>query len=118
MTVVRTCYAFGLVFTICALGQQLSQNFEEIADLFEQYDWYLFTEEINRILLTIITILQRSIAIECFGSLEAGHEAYKKVSSIRKTNQKNKKNYFYKQIHNSKSISDSQYGLFIFYGPS
>lgn len=85
-----------MVFTICALGQKLSQNFEDIADLVEQYDWYLFTEEINRILLTIITILQRSIAIECFGSLEAGHEAYKKVSSISKHSHKK---YFYKQIN-------------------
>lgn len=86
MTVVRTGYAFGLVFTICALGQKLSNDFEEIADLFEQYDWYTFSNETNQILLTIMTILQRSIAIECFGSLEAGHEAYKKVSPINKNN--------------------------------
>lgn len=83
VTVVRTCYAFGLVFTICSLGQKLTKKFDEITDLFGQFDWYLFSDEINQMLLTITAILQRSIALDCFGSLKLGHEAFKKVSSIK-----------------------------------
>lgn len=88
VTVVRTCYAFGLVFTICGLGQSLSNDFDEIAEIFEQYDWYLFSDEINQMLLTILLILQQPMALACFGSLKCGHEAFKKVSSNNKNSGK------------------------------
>lgn len=115
VTVVRTCYAFGLVFTICELGQLLSNNFDEISEIFEQYDWYLFSEETNQRLLTITMILQQSIALECFGSLECGHEAFKKVGLFSLNNKI--------QIHSDKciifhSLSGNQFCLFVLYGSS
>lgn len=74
-------YGFGLVFTVCELGQRVSHSFTEINSIVDQLDWYLFPNEIQKIMPIIINNVQQPIEIECFGDVRCNRKSFKKVSS-------------------------------------
>lgn len=72
-----------MLFLVCELCQRASDAFEEINDIIGAFDWYLFPDEINRLLPTIIILAQQTVMIDCFGSLGCNRDAFKRVSFIK-----------------------------------
>lgn len=77
-----TFLAFGSVVIICEMGQRLSNAFDEIGELMWQLEWYLYSNEIQKMLPTILVAVRKPIAIEFFGSLSCSREFMKKVISF------------------------------------
>lgn len=74
------CYAFGIVFLVCELGERASGTFFEISDEIDQLKWYLFSDQIKRMFPTILIFAQQSVNFECFGSILCNREAFQSVS--------------------------------------
>lgn len=78
-TIFFTVYAFGTVFVICELCQRISDQYDELNDIFGQIKWYLFPMKIQRLLPLIVMSTQELVSIECFGSIACDRETSKKV---------------------------------------
>lgn len=75
------CYAFGFIYVVSEIGQQTSNDFDELLDEFMELDWYLFPEEIKQMLPTILINLQEPVIIEIFGKISCCRDNFKKVRS-------------------------------------
>lgn len=72
-------YAFGIVLTVCELGQRMTEAFEEIEFVVEGCDWSSFSLELQKMLPMILLILQQPVELRCFGSTSGLRETFKKV---------------------------------------
>lgn len=63
----------------CELGQWFSKAFSEINDVVDQFNWYLFPIEVQRILPTVILYMQQPIEIEFFGKYSCNRQQCKRV---------------------------------------
>lgn len=79
ITFLQVIYAFGILFVSCELGQRITVAFDECSVIIEQFDWFLFPVEIQRMLLIVIHFAQQSIVIKCFGSAACDRETFKYV---------------------------------------
>lgn len=77
----QVCYAFGATFISCELGQRTNNGYCDIDAIMGQFDWYLYPNEIQRILPAIIANSQQPVYIKCFGSISCSRETFKKVCS-------------------------------------
>lgn len=73
-------YASFVIFMICEPSQQLSNAFEQIPADIENWEWYLYSHEIQRMLPIILLVSQQPMELECFGGIKASRETLKKVS--------------------------------------
>lgn len=78
------CYAFGTVLVFCEIGQRATNAFSEINDVIGQFDWYLFPDELKKILPIIIRFAQQPVDIKFFGSISSSRYVFKSVSSTIK----------------------------------
>lgn len=85
-TVCYTSYAFSYVVIICEMGERMSNAFDEIGDLVWQTQWYLYSNEIQQLLPTIMIAVQKPAAIKFFGSLSCNRESLEKVIYIYQKN--------------------------------
>lgn len=108
------CYAFGLVFTICDLGQRSSNAFDEIADFIWQTQWYLHSKKIQQLLPTIMIAVQKPVEFKFFGSLSCNRKSLEKVVSPYRERKKNHLKY----SNRFKLFSGIQNQLFVFHGAS
>lgn len=72
-------FTFALVFIVCELGQRMCDAFDGIGSTIDQWDWYVFSVELKRMLPMIMANLQRPVEMECFGSITCGREVFKNV---------------------------------------
>lgn len=79
---VDTFNTFIVVYIACELCQRLSNSFDEINDLINQFRWYRFPIETKRILPMALVFVQKPVSLECFGSFSYCREALKKVNRI------------------------------------
>lgn len=68
ITVFEIVYAFGVIFVACELGQRVNLAFDECSQIINQFEWYLFPDEIQRMLPLILNLTRQPIEIKCFGS--------------------------------------------------
>lgn len=80
MTIFYASFAFGYVFITCELFQRLTDGFDEINDAVDQLKWYQFSNEIRKMLPTLLINVQQPVFIKCFGSISCSRETFKKVS--------------------------------------
>lgn len=80
VTSICVSYAFGLMMGVCELGQRMSNGFDQIDDEIEKFDWYLFSHQMQRMLLIILMEVQQSVEFNYFGSISATRENSKKAS--------------------------------------
>lgn len=73
-------YGFGIIFVICELGQRLTNAYGQIAEEIENFEWYSFSHELQRMLPIILVVAQQPIELECFGGITGIRETLKKVS--------------------------------------
>lgn len=79
LTIFYACYAFGVVFITCELGQRMADAFSEIDDEIDRLDWHLFPPEIQQLMPTIMMATQQEVLLECFGSINGTRETFKNV---------------------------------------
>lgn len=79
-TIFEAFWAFGGIFFYCEFGERLGQLFTKVDDAMGQLDWYLFPEEIKRMLPVVIINVQQPTEIECFGSISCCRDSFKQVS--------------------------------------
>lgn len=79
-TILEDSYAFGILFIGCELGQRVSLAFEECREMVNQFEWYLFPAEIQRMLPLILHFTQQPFNITCYGSTNCDRGTFKAVS--------------------------------------
>lgn len=72
-------WSFGLVWIFCNLCESLSTAFDEVNDVVDQLDYYLFPNAMQKILPFIIMNTQRPVVVECFGKIKCNLETFKRV---------------------------------------
>lgn len=77
--IINGTFGLILVFIVCEIGQRMNDAFDEIGSTINQFDWYLFPIEEQRMCLMIITIAQQPVAVGCFGSIKCTREVFKNV---------------------------------------
>lgn len=80
LTMIQTCYAFGILFIACEICQRVNLAFAECNDMINQFKWYLFPANCQRMLPFIICLAQQPVNIRCFGSAQCDRETFKCVS--------------------------------------
>lgn len=79
--VLNGVFAFATVFIACEMGHRLSSSFEEMIDsTIDHFDWYLFPNEMKRVLPMIMLMAQQPVSLECFASIRCAREVFKNVS--------------------------------------
>lgn len=81
VTCIEAFCAFGSLFFTCEIGQRFSDEFDGICDVIDQFNWYSFPLELQRLLPVVICSAQQPVAIQCFGSVMCVRESFKKVSA-------------------------------------
>lgn len=77
--ILLTLYAFGVIYPVCELGQQVRNDFDEISTTIYQMNWYSFPTQIQRILPIILLGSQKPVQIRSFGNIETTRETFKIV---------------------------------------
>lgn len=75
-------YAFGNVYIACEFGHQVQHRFERIHDVVGELDWYLFPDELRKILPFVEQFVQQPVEFEFFGSISCGRPLFKDVSEM------------------------------------
>lgn len=78
--VVEAFCAFGFVSVACELGERFNGAFNDCSDSVDQFKWYLFPNDVQRIMPYFLHHMQQPVALKCFGSIFCVREALKKVS--------------------------------------
>lgn len=83
MTIFIACYAVGVDFFACDIGQRISNAFNEINDVIGKFDWYLFPNELQKLLPIIIHFAQLPVEMKFFGSIACNRDSLKKVRMLK-----------------------------------
>lgn len=81
LTIFTGLMALALVFINCELCQRISDAYEQVDITIVQFEWYLFPNDIQRMLPIIIANAQQPVELECFGSIKCGREVFKNVGA-------------------------------------
>lgn len=73
-------FAFGALLLVCDLIERLSSAFIEVGDMVDQYKWYKFTGDMQRMLLMILIHVNESVTVKCFGDIACSRSTFKSVS--------------------------------------
>lgn len=73
------------MFIICELLQRVSNGFEDVEDMIEQFKWHSFSNKLKRMLPIILINVQQTVVVECFGNIACNREAFKMVCLKEKT---------------------------------
>lgn len=68
-----------LLFTSCELPGRVSTEFQNISDLINEFEWYLFSLEMKKMLPIIMANAQEPVDFKCFGNFACNRETFKKV---------------------------------------
>lgn len=79
-TMAQIIYPFGCLFVVCEMGQRINLAFAQCIEMFDQFEWYLFPDGIQRMLPMIFYLTQQPFEIICFGSAACDRETFKSVS--------------------------------------
>lgn len=76
----RLTYAFGIMFTYCEMGEQISNHFDEIENGFYQLDWHLLPIEIQRMMVMILMVTKQPMQFVGFGNFTASRITMRAVN--------------------------------------
>lgn len=71
---------------VCDVVQRMHDAFVEINDEIGQFDWYLYSNVLQQMLLIMMIAAQQPIAFRCFGSAKCNRELFKTVEFILTSN--------------------------------
>lgn len=107
--------AFGVIIVACEVGQRISNAFENIDFATDQYRWYLFPEQVKRMLPVILMNLQVPVELPIFGSFCCDRSAFKQVSM--NLNSEQNPTYINLIFDSDDDLGDKDW-ILIFYGAS
>lgn len=79
VTIVFNIYSFGLILMGCEVCERTSQTLEECSDMVEQFDWYSFPTDVQRMFPMILAFMQEPIEAKCFGTIACDRAMFKYV---------------------------------------
>lgn len=71
-----------ILIIMCELPGRISNEFDHIYDQVDQSDWYLFSSEMQQMLIVIMGNAQQEVDFQCFGSLICNRATFKRVRII------------------------------------
>lgn len=74
-------WSFLIIFIVCEFGERLSYTFDEIIDAYEQFRWYLFPRKVQHMQPILLSVAQRPVKVNVFGSISCGRITLRDVSS-------------------------------------
>lgn len=80
VAIVELFAATILLFASCELCGRISTGFDDINDMVDEFDWYLFPIRMKKALLILMINAQKPVEYRCFGSTVCNRETFKKVS--------------------------------------
>lgn len=80
--IVELGWSFGLVFVTCELCGRISNKFDDIDFVIDQFKWYSFPFDAQKILSFIILNAQQENGFQFFGSAMCNRETFKNVNGI------------------------------------
>lgn len=81
--IIELVCSFTLLLLACELAGRLSYRFENVNDLIDQFDWYAFPLEMQKILPVMMMNAQQPVEVKSFGSIASNRETFRKVSETR-----------------------------------
>ena len=81
-SILYAIHVLAIVFAACEFGQRLSDAFDEINDIINQFNWYLFPIEIRKILPNFMINTQQPVVMKCFGCISCSRKQFKKVNLL------------------------------------
>ena len=111
------CWSFVFIGIYCESGEFVTDQFERFNDVLGQSSWYQFPNEVQQMILILMTNSQQPTFIRGFGNIICAREAFKRVNTCCLV----EKRKVYSM--NSYSITlilhiDIKSWIFIFYGSS
>lgn len=75
-------WSFTFVGAFCEFGERVSNSFTEVNKITDQMDWYLFPNEIQRMLPTFFIAFQRPSFFQGYGNIIYQRITFKQVSIL------------------------------------
>ena len=82
ITLLDLAWTFALIFSVCELGEQMSNGFDSFDDKLCQCDWYSFPIQLQQIYLIFLSNTQQPTNIACYGNISCTRDTFKKVSEF------------------------------------
>lgn len=77
---VEVLCAFSFVSVSCELGERFAGAFNDCNDMIDQFKWYRFPDDVQKVFPLFLIHMQQPVALKCFGSVFCVREALKSVS--------------------------------------
>lgn len=90
--IIEAFYSVFNVFTCCELGERLTIAYDGLECEIEQFEWFAFPIEIQRILPIIMNSGQQTVTLQYFGSFCGDRETFKKANNSTEGKSKMKNN--------------------------
>lgn len=71
---------FTFLFIGCEVPQRQRDKFDGIIRVIDQFEWYSFSDKMQKVLPLVIAYSQQPVEIKCFGGIPCNRETFKKVS--------------------------------------
>lgn len=81
--ILSTFIAFGALLLVCDLSERMSAEFISVGYMADQFSWYSFTYEMQRMLPTIFIHVNEPVNFKSFGGTTCSRSTYKSVSIIQ-----------------------------------
>lgn len=107
IAILNVGYTFGLLLSLCELGQSISNTFIDINYGIGQLKWYIFPRKILRILPILQIMAGKPVNFVCLGSIMCDRTALKRVSCIKS------RDWNYRFLHYSLFFPDNKQRIFI-----
>lgn len=79
---IQMFWSLAAIIGVCEFGSQLSGRFVEINHVYDQFVWYLFPFNIQRILPNLITYAQKPVELSVYGTISCDRITLKSVCII------------------------------------
>lgn len=73
-----------ITFIYCECGERVSNGFSDMYDVICEFQWYLFSIEVQQMLPTILIIAQEPVTLHGFANTSCTRETFKKVGLLFK----------------------------------
>lgn len=104
-----------LILLLCELGETVANQYALLNDELCQCDWYLFSVEMQQLLLTFMSFSQQPVTIRGYGNTQCIRETFKKVKSNCRKIYKNQLSYHFIKWF---LLLDDSCKWLVFYGAS
>lgn len=75
-------YSFGVIFVECEFGEMITYKFDTFNEELCESRWYLFSNEMQRMILIFISNTQQPVYIRGYGNIVCARDAFKQVKLI------------------------------------